>query len=102
MEIASLAEQMLYVREQIKQIRKQQDVSQLELSSRANLSQSFLANLENGKKQPSVLTLIRIAKALDVNPRDFFPITEPKLTDTNDTPDSVHVKEEIIRLVGLL
>jgi transcriptional regulator with XRE-family HTH domain len=102
MEIASFAEQMLYVREQIKQVRQQQGVSQLELSSRASLSQSFLANLENGKKQPSVLTLIRIAKALNVNPRDFFPITETKQTNTHDAPDAAHIKEEIIRLVGLL
>ena len=45
----------------------------MELSLRANLSQSFIANLEKGKKQPSVLTLIRIADALEVHPADFFP-----------------------------
>ena len=47
-------------------------MSQLELSLRANLSQSFLACVESGKKQPSVMTLLRIANALKVNPAQFF------------------------------
>ena len=62
-----------YVIEKIKSIRNQKGISQMELSLRSNLSQSFIANIEKGKKQPSVLTLIRIADALDVNPYDFFP-----------------------------
>ena len=45
----------------------------MEVSLRSNLSQSFFANIEKGKKQPSILTLIRIADALEVNPKDFFP-----------------------------
>ncbi|MCR4714520.1 MAG: helix-turn-helix domain-containing protein [Treponemataceae bacterium] len=32
-----------------------------------------MANLEKGKKEPSAMTLIRIADALEVNPREFFP-----------------------------
>jgi len=40
----------------------------------SNLSQSFIANLEKGKKQPSVFTLLRIADALNVNPQDFSGI----------------------------
>jgi transcriptional regulator with XRE-family HTH domain len=45
----------------------------MELSLRANLSQSFITNVEKGKKQPSALTLIRIAEALEVMPQEFFP-----------------------------
>jgi len=65
--------QLQYVIGKIKEIRKQKSLSQLELSLKSNLSLSFLASVENGKKQPSVLTLLRIAKALNVNPQDFFP-----------------------------
>lgn len=67
----------------------------MELSFRSNMSQSFIANLEKGKKQPSVLTLIRIAKALEVNPQDFFP--EYVYLDTKK-----HIKEEICNLLELL
>jgi transcriptional regulator with XRE-family HTH domain len=68
-----IQEQMQYVINQIKRIRTQKSLSQIELSLRAELSQSFLANLEKGKKLPSVLTIIKIADALEVNPKDFFP-----------------------------
>jgi transcriptional regulator with XRE-family HTH domain len=64
--------QMRYVITQIKKIRTQKGISQMELSLRSELSQSFLANLEKGKKAPSVLTILKIADGLEVNPKDFF------------------------------
>ena len=87
-------EQLKFVITRIKEVRRQKRISQLELSTISNLSQSFLASVENGKKQPSVLTLLRIAKALDVSPKIFFPDTEIKSKD--DT------KEQIINLVRSL
>lgn len=62
-----------YVASSIKAIRHAKRLSQLELSVRANMSQSFLANIETGKKEPSTMTLIRLARALEVSPKDFFP-----------------------------
>jgi len=67
----------------------------MELSLRSNLSQSFIVNVEKGKKQPSVLTLIKIAEALEVSPQDFFP--ELLKTDTKE-----HTKEKIRKLLELL
>ena len=87
-------EQLKYVIDRIKEIRRQKRISQLELSTISNLSQSFLASVENGKKQPSVLTLLRIAKALDVNPKIFFPDTAPQSKD--------ETKELIVNLVRSL
>lgn len=68
-----IAEQLRFVFSQIRTIRLQKGISQLELSLRAGLSQSFLASLEKGKKTPSVATMFKIANALGVNPKDFFP-----------------------------
>jgi transcriptional regulator with XRE-family HTH domain len=67
----------------------------MELSLRSNLSQSFIANVEKGKKQPSVLTLIRIADALGVNPQEFFP--ESFYFDTKE-----QTKEKIRKLLECL
>ena len=78
-----------YVISSIRRIRKAKKVSQLELSVRAGMSQSFIANLELGKKEPSVMTLIRIAAALEASPRDFFP--------ESDFSDTVSVKNQIKR-----
>lgn len=78
--------QLQYVINRIKEIRIQKSMSQLELSIESNLSQSFIANIEMGKKQPSVLTLLRIASALNVSPKAFLPenenITKDELKDT--------------------
>jgi transcriptional regulator with XRE-family HTH domain len=90
-----IGEQLRYVIERVKAIRIRNGVSQMELSLRSNLSQSFIANLEKGKKQPSVLTLIRIAEALNVNPQDFFP-------ESIDSDTKEQTKEKIRRLLELL
>ena len=86
--------QLQYVISRIKEIRKQKSISQLELSVKTNMSQSFLASVEKGKKQPSVLTLLRIASALEVSPKCFFPESEKKSDD--------EIKDSIIKLVRSL
>lgn len=80
-------ETLKYVAYAIRAIRKQKNISQMELCLRANMSQGFLTNIETGKKEPSTMTLIRIAEALGVSPRDFFPENEKK--------DNIDVKKEI-------
>lgn len=62
---------------------------------RSDLSQSFVANLEKGKKVPSVLTLLKIADGLEVNPKDFF------LEDVNFGTKQ-HIKNKIIDLLDYL
>ena len=87
--------QLYYIINKIKEIRVKNGVSQMELSLRSNLSQSFIANLEKGKKQPSVLTLLRIANALNVNSQDFFP-------ETQDINTKEQIKDKICKLLELI
>jgi transcriptional regulator with XRE-family HTH domain len=68
----NVSDQLQYVISQIKKIRTQKGFSQMTLSLESNLSQSFLASIEKGKKIPSLLTIIKIANALDVSPKDLF------------------------------
>jgi len=93
--LMDISEQLQYIIDRIKAIRVKNGVSQMELSLRSNLTQSFIANLEKGKKQPSVLTLIKIADALKVNPQDFFP--ESVNINTKE-----QTKERIRKLLDLL
>jgi len=86
--------QLQYIIDKIKTIRIRNGVSQMELSLRSNLSQSFIANLEKGKKQPSVMTLLRIASALNVSPKAFFP--------ENETKSKEEIKDLITNLVNSL
>ena len=88
-------EQLQYIIGKIKEIRKKKSISQLELSLKTNMSQSFLASVEKGKKQPSVLTLLRIAIALEVSPKAFFPELDEKKT-------KAEIKDTIINLIRSL
>lgn len=50
----------------IVEIRKEKGVSQTQLGDLTGLTNSYLSYIENGRKKPSLETLIRIAEALDV------------------------------------
>ena len=90
-----IGEQLARIIGKIKSIRVKKGISQMELSLRSNLSQSFIASLEKGKKQPSVVTLIKIANALEVNPQDFFP-------ETYEANMKEQIKEKICNLLEIL
>ena len=91
-------EVLKYVSYAIRTIRKQKNISQMELCLRANMSQGFLTNIETGKKEPSTMTLIRIAEALEVSPREFFP----ESTKESDINVKNEIKSEIIELLARL
>ena len=107
----SVENQLKGVVGRIRAIRMRKSMSQLELSLQANLSQSFLACVESGKKQPSVLTLLRIANALKVNPSLFFLEDENALRDIANImrgdenvsrEEKEKIKNRIIQLVRTL
>ncbi len=91
-------ETLKYVAYAIRAIRKQKNISQMELCLRANMSQGFLTNIETGKKEPSAMTLIRIAEALEVSPREFFP----ESTNESDINVKNEIKTEIMELLSRL
>ena len=64
---------LLLLGQNIASLRKKKKISQITLSLDSGIARSFLADLERGKANPSVSTLIRIAKALGVEVRTLFP-----------------------------
>lgn len=52
--------------------RQREDMSQLELAKKVNMSQSVIAQIESGRSNPSLGTLKKIAKALNVPEAWFF------------------------------
>lgn len=78
----------------IKFTRISKGFSQLEVCARGNFSQSFYTHIEIGKSQPSLMTIIRIAQVLEINPKDFF--TETKNRSKQE------IKKEIFSLIESL
>ena len=83
-----------YVIEKIRLARISKGLSQLEVCTRGNFSQSFYTHVESGRNQPSLMTIIRIAEGLGTNPREFFPESEIK--------SKSEIKKEIAALLEAL
>ncbi|KXF91432.1 XRE family transcriptional regulator [Phaeobacter inhibens] len=56
----------------IQRIRREKDLSQEEVAHRADIHQTYLSGVETGKRNPSILVLERIAKALGVDVSEIF------------------------------
>jgi transcriptional regulator with XRE-family HTH domain len=56
----------------IRERRKAQALTLVDLAGKADLSQPFLSQIENGRARPSLMSLHRIAEALDTTPQAFF------------------------------
>lgn len=51
----------------LKKLRISKQMSQHELAKRAGLAQSSISYIESGSKSPNIKTVIKLAKALEVN-----------------------------------
>ena len=65
----------LVLGERLRSLRTQRGISQLQLAKDAKLSQSTIAHVEAGRKDPSVSTLRKIARVLDMEIASLF-VTE--------------------------
>lgn len=78
----------LYIRnlfaKNLKRLRNERDISQMELADIANLSTTFINEIENERKWPSIESLTKLVKALGVEPNQFFTpdiVMEPSDAD---------------------
>jgi transcriptional regulator with XRE-family HTH domain len=62
------------VGQKIKEIRKKKSLTIQELSEKSGMSVGHISRLENGLKSPTISTLERLAKALDVPIVYFFSL----------------------------
>jgi transcriptional regulator with XRE-family HTH domain len=56
----------------IQRIRREKDLSQEEVAHRADIHQTYLSGVETRKRNPSILVVERIAKALGVDVSEIF------------------------------
>lgn len=58
----------------IRSLREKKELSQRELSLRADLNRSYIAGIESGARNVSIVNLEKIARALHVTMADFFDV----------------------------
>ncbi|ELT94691.1 hypothetical protein CAPTEDRAFT_91955, partial [Capitella teleta] len=58
----------------LKELRKGRSLSQEELAFRAGLHGSDISELEHGDRNPTLMTIDRLANALGVSIKEFFEV----------------------------
>lgn len=56
----------------IKELREKVNMTQKDLAYSADLDRSYIASIENGQRNVSVINIEKIAKALGVTVKEFF------------------------------
>ena len=56
----------------IRKIREEREITQEQLALNAGLNRAYIGYIERGERNPSTDTLVKIAKALKVSPKDLF------------------------------
>ena len=56
----------------IKELREKKDMSQKDLAYTADLDRSYIASIENGQRNVSIINIEKIAVALGVTLKEFF------------------------------
>lgn len=75
-------EDVLNIGEKLREARKSKDISLRQLAARADVSPSLLSQIENGRANPSVMTLYSVASALAIPITFFFSDSETELQET--------------------
>jgi transcriptional regulator with XRE-family HTH domain len=65
--------EVIAVLENIRRTRVEKGMSILDLADEAEISHSYLFYIESKKKVPTLTVLNKLAKALGVSMKDFFP-----------------------------
>ena len=69
---------LLKIGDNIRTIRKQRGYSQEEFADIAGFSRSYYSEIETGKRNVSILNLIKIIEALNVDPNEIIGSIKPK------------------------
>ena len=71
-ETMTIEEQENAIYKRLKQEREKQNISQLELSYSSGVSQNMPTYIENGKRTPTLHTILELCNALKINPSALF------------------------------
>ena len=56
----------------IQEIRNKKGITQDQLSEKVGISSKYLSSIERGKENPTLNTILKMARSLDVKPDEFF------------------------------
>lgn len=72
---------LIQISNRIKERRREKNITVQELATRANVSKGLISQIENSRTIPSLLVLIEIIKALEIDLNEFFKDIRSRTTD---------------------
>jgi len=63
----------------LREFRKERKLSQEKLGFESGLDRTFISHIERGQKQPTLLTIFQLSKALKISPTLFIASVEEKI-----------------------
>ena len=72
---------LIQISNRIKERRREKNITVQELALRANVSKGLISQIENSRTIPSLLVLIEIIKALEIDLNEFFKDIRSKSAD---------------------
>ncbi len=84
----------------IREIRKEKGLTQEQVGERGGFNYSYIGRIERGDKNVSLLTIEKIAEALDVEPMQFFIPFDGNLSMV--TPKDQQIQETVQLLIEIL
>ncbi|EHQ36203.1 helix-turn-helix domain-containing protein [Methanoplanus limicola] len=73
----------------VKELRNQRDLSQEKLAAKTGLDRTFISLIENGKRNPTLLTLLKISGAFGLAPSELMLEFEKRLVEAEEkTPEN--------------
>ncbi|OLP58928.1 transcriptional regulator [Xaviernesmea oryzae] len=73
-------------------LRKEKGLTQEQIEARSGFSQQYLSNLENGRRNPTVITLYELAEALGVEHIELVRPDEEALTQYRERRSRPHAR----------
>ena len=67
--------------EVLKELRHKQGLSQEELAERCGLHDRYISFMERGLRQPTITTIFKLSKALNILPSDLIKQVEKKVIE---------------------
>lgn len=56
----------------VRRVRQAKALTQEEIAARSEIDVTYLRGIEAGRRNPSLLVMVRIARALSIQPTDLF------------------------------
>ena len=88
-------------------VRRRRDLARMtleELAERAQLTPNYVGSVERGRRDPSLSTVVALAKGLNVRPQDLFPPVElsPAVLEAAALFDGPFKRRRRLRLKGIV